>query len=589
MAYVDIDGIKYEISSGKTIIEVAYNNGLSIPHFCWHPELSVSGNCRMCLVEVGSEKKLPDGTIEKDANGIPKIIFSPKLQIACATQVFDGMYVRTVSDEAVKAQEAVMEFLLINHPLDCPICDEAGQCKLQEYAFDHSKGESRFTEEKQHKLKRIPWSDNIMYDGERCILCSRCIRFSKEYACQDVLTFIDRNDKVTIELGGDAQLDNPYSMNVIDICPVGALTSKDFRFSARVWEMSFNRSICLGCSRGCNIKYGIRNNEILRIEPAINPFVNKYWMCDYGRLEIYSKINLNRLAYSFIRKHNILNNVDLNNIIDQFAIDLKKYKPSEILFVASAKTSNENNFVFSQFAKEMIKNQNVYYFEHIEDDFSDQLLRKKDKTPNSNCMIEFGISKINSNNILDLIELINTNKIKALVALEEDFEDYPEFLIVVDKIDLKIVFATNISELTNKAEYVFAVSSPAESEGTFINFDGRVQYFSPALVTKENVRNMGMKMSRLDKFGASNDRWTQHEQRNVNQSWRIITQIALQFNAKWKYNESSDVFNEITARVSGFKNMTYSKLQEFKGIKLNQANIPEKKSFIYESHYRKPQ
>jgi NADH-quinone oxidoreductase subunit G len=315
MPHVVIDGKTYEAAAGKTIIEVAYENGVEIPHFCWHPELSVSGNCRMCLVEVGLPKRLPDGSFEKDADGKTKIGYFPKLQIACATAITDGMHVRTKTETVKQSQEAVMEFILINHPLDCPICDEAGQCKLQEYAFLHSRGESRFTDMKNRAEKRQSWGPNVLYDAERCITCSRCIRFAREVAKQDVLTFVNRGDRVTVKLAEGAQFDNPYSMNVIDICPVGALTAKDFRFKARVWDMTFNDSICPGCSRGCNITVGTRNNQILRIEPKANPYVNKFWMCDYGRLTQHEKYNYNRVIEPRVKTNGLAEDVSWEKAI----------------------------------------------------------------------------------------------------------------------------------------------------------------------------------------------------------------------------------------------------------------------------------
>ncbi|HEX2983570.1 MAG TPA: 2Fe-2S iron-sulfur cluster-binding protein, partial [Ignavibacteriales bacterium] len=218
MPKITINGKELEFKQGQTVIQVAAENNIDVPHFCWHPSLSVSGNCRMCLVE-----------IEK----------MPKLAIACATLAADGMNVHVNSEKSVLARNAVMEFLLINHPLDCPICDEAGECKLQEYAFKHSRGESRFDEEKVHKDKRVELGPNVMFDAERCISCSRCIRFCEEIAEENELTFVKRGDRVTITTFPGEQLDNPYSMNVTDICPVGALTNRDFRFKARVWEMSF--------------------------------------------------------------------------------------------------------------------------------------------------------------------------------------------------------------------------------------------------------------------------------------------------------------------------------------------------------------
>lgn len=232
MIKITIDDKEFKVENGRTVIQAAQENGIEIPHFCWHPKLTISGNCRMCLVE-----------IEK----------MPKLAIACATQVADGMVVKTMSDKAVKAREAVMEFLLINHPLDCPICDEAGECKLQDYSYKYSTGISRFNEDKVHKQKRVPIGPNVMFDSERCILCSRCIRFCDEIVGKHQLQFVQRGDQTRIETFPGEQLDNPYSMNVIELCPVGALTSRDFRFKARVWELSNTDSICTGCARGCNM------------------------------------------------------------------------------------------------------------------------------------------------------------------------------------------------------------------------------------------------------------------------------------------------------------------------------------------------
>src|SRR3990172_8802348 len=270
MATITIDGRQIEVEGRPTIMQVALANGILIPQFCWHRRLSIAGNCRICLVEV--EKM-------------------PKLGIACQTTVADGMAVKTTSGKVLSARNAVMEFLLINHPLDCPICDEAGECKLQDYAYQHSNGESRFTEEKTHKDKRVPLGPNVMFDGDRCISCSRCIRFCDEIAKDSELTFIKRGDRVTIVTYPGQELDNPYSINTTDICPVGALTSRDFRFHARVWDMSETKSICIGCSRGCNSEIWVRNNEVLRITPRYNEEVNSFWMCDHSRFNTYNFIN----------------------------------------------------------------------------------------------------------------------------------------------------------------------------------------------------------------------------------------------------------------------------------------------------------
>ena len=320
MPQIIIDGRIIEAAPGKTIIEAALDNGITIPHFCWHPALSVAGNCRMCLVNVGSHKKDVDGSLMYSDDGVPTVNWMPKMQIACATPVSDGMFVDTSGPKTVDAQNAIMEFLLINHPLDCPICDEAGQCKLQEYAFVHSTGQSRFDEEKVHKEKRVEFGPNVMFDGERCIQCSRCIRFADEVAKQPSLSFVQRGDKVTIRTFPGTTFDSPYSMNVIDICPVGALTSIDFRFKARVWEMSFTDSICPGCARGCNIKVGVMDNQVLRVEPRTNMHVNTYWMCDHGRLSTPVLVNENRLSGPQIRTQGVLTDATWEEAIDAVAV-----------------------------------------------------------------------------------------------------------------------------------------------------------------------------------------------------------------------------------------------------------------------------
>ncbi|MGA2296185.1 MAG: molybdopterin-dependent oxidoreductase [FCB group bacterium] len=589
MPHIVIDGKLIEARTDETIIQAALENNILITHYCWHPELSVAGNCRMCLVEVGLPKRLPDGTNQLDAEGKPVINYFPKLQIACATPVSEGMHVRTISDTVIKAQEAVMEFLLINHPLDCPICDEAGQCKLQEYAFLNSSAQSRFEEEKVHAPKRVPWGQNILFDGERCIKCSRCIRFAQEIAKQDVLTFVNRGDHVTIEQFEGKEFDNPYSMNVIDLCPVGALTSKDFRFKSRVWDMSFNDSICPGCGRGCNIKLGVRNNQILRVEPRTNNYVNKYWMCDYGRLSHHKLVNENRVDTHMIRWKGDLINCSRDEAYSTAADSLKKFEPNEIMFLGSAKATNEDNYLLARFAKEIIGSNNLDFLRHIDTNFADDFLKVNEKAPNFAGAIETGVVPGPGGvSIEELADAIRFGKIKALYMMEDDLSDFRYIRDELDRLSLLIVHGSNLTKTVNLANVVFSSSTYAEVEGTFTNIENRVQHFTPALVTAENMRTMGMKMSRLDKFGAANDRWTQHKLLNCRPNWRIITRLSQQLNSGWDYKNSRQVFDEIAEKIPSFKGMSYELLDEFRGIQLGKASEPDAKVFIYESNYLKP-
>ncbi|MBD1208810.1 MAG: molybdopterin-dependent oxidoreductase [Ignavibacteria bacterium] len=588
-----IDDRTIEAKPGQTIIQAATEHGLDVPHFCWHPSLSVAGNCRMCLVDVGMPKMNPDRTSALDDAGKPIIMFMPKLQIACATQVTEGMVVRLNHEKVKPAQEAVMEFLLINHPLDCPICDEAGQCKLQEYGYKHSKGESRFDERKNHKDKRVPLGPNVLFDGERCISCSRCIRYAKEEAKQPVLTFVDRGDHVTIETFPGTEFDSPYSMNVIEICPVGALTSQDFRFKARVWDMSFNETICTGCARGCNAQAGSRNNEILRLEPNTNLDVNQYWMCDHGRLTQYKFVNEGRVVKPLVRTGGDLVETEWDAASAKAAELLKSVKASEIAVIGSAKATNEDNFALARFAKEVLNTPNLDFFRHEDASFGDDYLRRSDMTPNSIGALEVGVKPASGGvSAKELAAKITSGAIKALYVMEEDIAALsPELSAALDKLTVLIVHAANHTETAKKAHVVFAAATYAELEGTYTNFQNRVQHVEPFIVTTENERRMGMKMSRLDKFGAHNDRWTQGERRSCRQSWRVITTLAKEMGGAsdaWRYRASEDVFEDIADNVPFFNGMSYGLLDERKGVVSGEAEKEFAEVFEYESHTLKP-
>ncbi len=589
MPQIIIDGKRIEAKAGQTIIEAALNNGIVLPHFCWHPALSVAGNCRMCLVNVGMPKRAADGSVEHKEDGSPVVQFMPKLQIGCATPVAEGMVVELTGGKTEVAQNAVMEFLLINHPLDCPICDEAGLCKLQEYAFTHSTGKSRFIERKNQKDKRVPLGPNVMYDAERCILCSRCIRFANEVAEQPALTFVERNDHVYVDTFPNTQFDSPYSMNVIELCPVGALTSRDFRFKARVWEMSFTDSICPGCSRGCNMQIGVRDNQIQRLEPMPNMHVNKYWMCDEGRLTQYDFVNTNRVEGPMIRKDGQLQPATWDDAHKTAVTLLKKYKPSETMFVASSRASNEDNYALANFAQKIIKTENIDFVRHLDPSFADSLLHTPDRSPNAHGAMEVGSGNTNHGvSLAHLAERINSGSIKALYVLNEDLTTDASISTSLSKLETLIVHASNNNAMTAMAHVVFAASTYAESEGTFVNVQKRVQHFLPAIATQEHSRITGMKMSRWDKFGAHNDRWTQGEKRNCRQSWKTIQAIANAMGGTWKYTNSEDVFLDITHHIPSFKGMTYELLDEYQGLILGKANSPEPKEVVYRSHTMKP-
>ncbi|HVN49246.1 MAG TPA: molybdopterin-dependent oxidoreductase [Bacteroidota bacterium] len=535
---ITIDGTEFEVDPTLTVMQAAKQYGIKIPHFCWHPKLSVAGNCRMCLVE-----------IEK----------MPKLAIACATQVTDGMVVKTKSERVVQARNAVMEFLLINHPLDCPICDEAGECKLQNYSYKYSTGYSRFEEDKVHKPKRIELGPHVILDDERCIMCSRCIRFSDEIARQPVLTFTERGTHVVLRTFPGTQLDNPYSMNVIELCPVGALTSSDFRFKARVWEMSSTESVCVGCARGCNTNIWVRNNEILRITPRTNEAVNSCWMCDHGRLDTFKHISgENRLNGPLVRRFGSLVEVGWDEAIARVVSELRAYRKHEIAALGSAYATNEDNYVFAKLMGDVVGVKNIGFLPHNDENDKDNFLIHQDKTPNS-----FGVAAVGltTKGAEEVIAAIEKGTIKALYVLEDNILADKKLASILANLELLIVHSSVKNETTHRADIVLSCSTYAEKHGTITNFEGRIQRIRPAVATMDQDRALNnFEMSRWDKFAAHNDLWGKGSRKDARSTVRIIASIASTMGIKWKYNSMEEAFKDLAEHVPAFKGLTYTKI-----------------------------
>ncbi len=299
---VQIDGVWHQFPKGTRLIEACEQAGSYVPRYCYHKKLSSPGNCRMCLIEMGMPKMGSDRKPVLGDDGRPEINWMPRPQISCATDVSEGLGVRTNSPLVEECRRGVMEFLLINHPLDCPICDQAGECRLQEFSVEYGRQDSRFLENKVKKPKNVELGPRVTLDDERCILCSRCIRFSKEIAHDDVLGFVDRGSHTVLTAHPGKRLENNYSLNTVDICPVGALTSSDFRFKMRVWFLKETKSFCTSCATGCNTIIGTREDVIYRQTPRENDAVNSCWMCDYGRLNFDYLQSERRLLEPLVRE-----------------------------------------------------------------------------------------------------------------------------------------------------------------------------------------------------------------------------------------------------------------------------------------------
>ncbi len=562
MITITIDGKQIQTEPSKTIIEAAFENGIYVPHFCWHPGLSVSGNCRMCLVEVAN---------------------MPKQVIACSTRCMEGMVVHVNSEKAIDAREAVMEFILINHPLDCPICDEAGECKLQDYAYKYSVGESRFDEEKQHKRKRDLLGPNVMFDAERCISCSRCIRFCEDIVGYPQLTFVERGDRVTIETFPGKSLDNPYSMNVIDICPVGALTSKDFRFKSRAWDMSDTPTVCTGCARGCNVDLWVRQNAILRLTPRENQEVNNFWMCDRGRLESWRHVNADtRIDQPLLRKDGVMTAVDWDEAYASVASELKAFRGEQIAVIASGFDTCEDSYVLARFAREVLHTPYIDVVPHIVPGDQDNFLIREDKTPNTAGARLAGVQPADAaHGIAGIIEGLQSGRIKAAIVMDWRAGEYPGLLDALAKAQYVVAVASNASAVTELAGAVLSSATFAESLGTIMNFEGQLQLLRPAVATAENERwSGGLAMSRLDKFGSEFDRWGRSKRCDARTAARIIANLAMLLGSKWKYEHPEDIFDEMAGAIEILRNLNYERIGRW-GIRLHGTAPQHLLPYIY--------
>jgi len=466
MPTLKIDGREITVDPGTTVIEAAEKLGIFVPRYCWHPGLSIAGNCRICQVEV----------------------VKPKLRwpttIACNLMASDGMEIRTDSEEAKQARAEVMEFLLINHPLDCPICDQAGECVLQEYSFKHGLDHSEFEEEKVHKSKRIPFSEKIMFDAERCILCTRCVRFAEEIGGEAELAVVDRGDHCEIAVANGKTYDSPYSMNTADICPVGALTSRDFRFKTRVWFLTDVPSACTSCARNCSITVGTRWDKIMRLEPRENPDVNRWWMCDYGRLNYKYVHAEDRLGHFLVRKDDRLEQVSRDAALEKAHSLLSgvvaAHGADSVFAVVSARLTNEEILLAKRWLEKVAGTANLDVRPRTGE--GDDFLLCEDRNPNTSGARLIGIRPGDGGvGLSGLADAVKEGRIKAVAVLGDDLDDHLEALGALGRLDALIVMDYRVSETSKKADVVLAGVTWAEKEGTITNVDGWVSRLSQAI------------------------------------------------------------------------------------------------------------
>ncbi len=486
MPTLKIDGVEVTVPPNTTILEAAKTVAIEVPHYCYHPGLSVVGQCRMCQVEV--EKM-------------------PKLAIACNTPVSDGMVVATRSPKVEKARRAVLEFYLLNHPLDCPICDKGGECPLQDYTLKYGPGESRSVEEKVQRAKHQSLGPHIVFDAERCILCTRCVRFCHEIPQTGELGVFSRGDRSEINLFPGQVLDNAYSGNVIDLCPVGALTSREYRFQSRPWDLVHHtESVCPLCSHGCNVildvRYRQRGEELLRIRPRENPAVNRWWMCDEGRFTFQYLSDPARLRVPTWREEGRPVEMGYDDLLLRLARAIRRvaeaYGPSAIGCIASSRLTNEELFLVRRFIREILGTPHLDFrvrpVQCQETDVSeDGILRRTDKSSNSRGARDLGILPGTEGlDVAGMLAAAADGRLKALFVLEEDLvgelPDRPVFGELSRDVRealgrLELLAATSMfaTETTALAHVVLPALGFAEKEGSFTNFQGRIQRIHRAL------------------------------------------------------------------------------------------------------------
>ncbi|MFN2541607.1 MAG: molybdopterin-dependent oxidoreductase [Chthoniobacterales bacterium] len=539
---VQIDGVWHQFPKGTRVIEACAQAGIFVPRYCYHKKLSSPGNCRMCLVEMGMPRLGPDRKPELGADGKPIVNWMPRPQISCAQEVSEGMGVRTDSPLVKECQRGVMEFLLINHPLDCPICDQAGECELQEFSVEYGAAGSRFLENKVKKPKAVQLGPRVTLDDERCILCSRCVRFCQEIAHDDVLGFVDRGSHTVLTAHPGKRLENNYSLNTVDICPVGALTSTDFRFKMRVWFLKETKSICTSCATGCNTIIGAREDIVYRQTPRENDHVNSCWMCDYGRLNFDYVTSESRLLEPRILSGDKLAAVDWPAAIERAALQLRHFSGWETAIIASGRMTNEELWLTAQLARTL----GVDLIDIVpRAGPGDDILLSEDRNPNTNGARLLGLTAQPGARLPDIAQAVKTGRVKGLLALHEnpieigisaeELANLPAF-ILVDILD---------NAATEKATAVLPAFAFAEKRGSMINGQGRLQRLNRAIRGPGNARD----------------------------DWEILRDLLQALTGSNSLYSIDDLFRQMSEAVPEFAGLTLGKIGDL-GIQVLRARGP---------------
>jgi NADH-quinone oxidoreductase subunit G len=496
MPKVTINGQVYEAEKGRTIIQVADDVGIQIPRYCYHPDIGIEGSCRMCLVEV---------------KGVPK------LMPACASPVADNMEVRTDTERVHQAVRYAMEFLLLHHPIDCPVCDQSGECWLQDYYMAHAGHDSRYPlGQKTRRKKAFNLGPLVKLDQERCILCTRCVRFTRNVTKTNEIQVLNRGHNSEIGIFEDRPLTNAYSANVVDVCPVGALTSTDFRFKVRVWFLKGTTSVCGGCSTGCNMRidhsaravgggipgYTATDGKIYRTVGRRNPEVNKSWLCDEGRLSFHTLERWSRLRHAGMRGERAFVADALTQIHERFESIRSQYGDDAVAALGSASNTNEALFLMKKYFKGRVDfrlGSEVELYQKRQDD----LLRRLDKHPNTRGAMDLGFDgKLNG--LRGLCQLAEDKRVRAMwISFHPQLvgEDAPEIITglkrLIDALEFSVVSTTHDFEWSRNASVLIPMAAWAEEQGSYTNYAGRLQITNRAIMPPGDAQPLHVLMADL--------------------------------------------------------------------------------------------
>ncbi len=495
-----IDGVAVTVPKGTNVLEAARTLGVDISAFCYHPGLPVVAQCRQCLVSV-----------EKN----------PKLQPSCQQTCGEGMVVHTLDTQSTLARKQMLEFTLLNHPVDCPICDKAGECVLQRLYFEHDNADSRLDVPKVHKAKAVDLGPTIVLDQERCILCSRCIRVCDDVAGEHQLEFANRGDHEVLTTAPGAQLDNPYSLNTVDVCPVGALTAKDFRFTMRAWELEATPSVCTGCATGCNIEIHHKHGRAWRLVPRHNPEVNDYWMCDEGRFT-YHDLREDRLAGATVEGLP----AGWDRAIATAASQIKAVPPGSIAVMLSAVCTNEDNFALAQLAKAWNVGKVLVAGKPPVPARADGKLRVADVNSNSNGVL--AIAEALGLPMQAVFEPGALDGIKVLVTLGDVLPGVPASRLA--EVDIIAISAHERGHVRN-ATVALPASDWAELAGTITNKQGHVQRMHAAFTPPGHALP----------------------------GWEALVRLAQATNVKLAWQHPREVFKDMVAAVPAWNALTWAR------------------------------